>query len=165
MDWIDQLSRSWEREYPEVDTSALPPLVRVARLAVLLDGFQSRVLEPFDLTASDYSVLAALRRAGEPYRLSPSHLYSRLQRSSGGMTKMLKRLEERGLVRRAPDPRDGRGSRVLLTPRGLDVQEQIFNAFVAASDDLLAELGARDRRDIDQTLRVLVERFEKTVHE
>ena len=160
MDWIDQLSVAWRREYPDLDVSALPPLVRVARLAVLIEAFQREVLEPFELTASDYSVLAALRRAGEPYRLSPSGLYSRLQRSSGGMTKMLKRLEERGLVRRTADPADGRGSLVSLTRSGIDLQEQVFNAFLAASDDLLGELRGAERRDLDDALRALLERFE-----
>jgi DNA-binding MarR family transcriptional regulator len=160
VDWIDDLSVAWRREYPDLDTSALPPLVRIARLAILIEGFQREVLEPFELTASDYSVLAALRRAGEPYRLSPSLLYSRLERSSGGMTKMLKRLEERGLIRRAPDPEDGRGSLVSLTRSGVRIQEQIFNAFLAASDDLLTDLGARGRRALDDTLRPVLERFE-----
>lgn len=160
MDWIDQISLVWQREYPDLDTTALPPLVRVARLAILIESFQREVLEPFELTASDYSVLAMLRRAGEPYQLSPSLLYSQLQRSSGGMTKMLKRLEERGLVRRAPDPADGRGSRVKLTRSGLQLQEDVFNAFLSASNDLLADLGARGKRGLDDALRPLLERFE-----
>ena len=164
MDWIDDLSVAWRREYPSLDTSALPPLVRVARLAILIESFQRAVLEPFELTASDYSVLAALRRAGKPYRLSPSLLYSRLQRSSGGMTKMLKRLEERGLVQRAPDPEDGRGSLVSLTRSGVRTQEQVFNSFLSASDDLLAGLGVQEKRAVDDALRVLLEGFEEYLH-
>ena len=160
MDWIDEISVAWRREYPELDTSALPPLVRVARLAVLIEGFQRAVLEPFEVSASDYSVLAMLRRAGKPYELSPSLLYSRLQRSSGGMTKMLGRLEERGWVERTPDPADGRGSRVKLTRKGLHAQERIFNAFLSASDDLLGHVDARGRKALDDALRTLLDCFE-----
>ena len=160
MDWIDQISAAWRREYPDLDSSALPPLVRVARLAVLIEAYQREVLEPFELSASDYSVLAMLRRAGKPYQLSPSLLYSRLQRSSGGMTKMLKRLEERELVRRTPDPADGRGSLVKLTRSGLQTQERVFNAFLSASDDLLADLGAGERRELDHALSGLLDCFE-----
>jgi len=160
MDWIDQISADWQREYPDHDPSAMPPLVRVARLAVLIERFQSEVLEPFELTQSDYSVLAMLRRAGKPYRVSPSLLYSRLQRSSGGMTKMLKRLEERGLVRREADPSDGRGSLVALTRPGLRLQERVFNAFLTASDGLLGDFGARDRRALNEMLQTVLEAFE-----
>ena len=98
MDWIDELGTAWQREYPGVDVSTLPPLVRLARLSLLIEAFQHEVLAPFELTPSDYGVLAMLRRAGKPYQLSPSDLTSRLERSSGGMTKILKRLEAGGLV-------------------------------------------------------------------
>ena len=110
-DWIDELGSVWRREYRHLDTGALPPLVRLARLSLLIDSLQTEVLRPFDLARGDYGVLAMLRRAGSPYELSPSQLTNRLARSSGGMTKILKRLEEAGLVRRLPDPDDGRGSR------------------------------------------------------
>ena len=47
MDWIDQLGIDWGREYPQLDVATLPPLVRLARLAVLIVAFQHEVLEPF----------------------------------------------------------------------------------------------------------------------
>ena len=161
MDWIDQLSKDWTREYPDLDTSALPPLVRLARLGLLIESFQLGVLEPFELTPGDYAVLAALRRAGRPYALNPSQLTSRLQRSSGGMTKMLKRLELRGLVQRAPDPDDGRGSVVSLTKAGLRVQDRVFHAFLMASQELVAPLPATRRREADRGLRSLLGVFEE----
>jgi DNA-binding MarR family transcriptional regulator len=160
MDWIDQLSEAWTREYPDLDTSALPPLVRLARLALLIESFQLDVLEPFELTPGDYAVLAALRRTGRPYASNPTELTSRLQRSSGGMTKMLKRLEERGLVARVPDPEDGRGSVVSLTKQGLAVQDRVFHAFLTASGELLASLPATRRREAERGLRGLLEAFE-----
>jgi DNA-binding MarR family transcriptional regulator len=160
MDWIDQLSEAWTREYPDLDTSALPPLVRLARLALLIETFQLDVLEPFELTPGDYAVLAALRRAGKPYASNPTELTSRLQRSSGGMTKMLKRLEERGLVARVPDPEDGRGSVVSLTKQGLAVQDRVFHAFLTASGELLGSLPATRRREAERGLRGLLEAFE-----
>ncbi len=160
MGWIDDLSTAWEREYPDLDTTTFPPMVRLARLSVLIEGFQQAVLSPFELSSGDYGVLAALRRAGEPYQLSPSMLYSRLQRSSGGMTKILKRLEEQGLVARSPDPQDGRGSLVSLSEEGLDVQERVFNAFLTATQDLLAPLSETDLKDTDGVLRNLLDTFE-----
>jgi len=160
MHWLDELSSAWRREYPDLDTSVLPPLVRLANLAILSEAFQHEVLAPFDLGPSDYGVLAALRRAGGSYALSPSELYGRLARSSGGMTKILKRLEEQGLIRRSPDPEDGRGSRVSLTKKGLDVQDRVFAALLTASQDLLAPVATTQLREIDRSLRVLLDAFE-----
>jgi len=160
-DWIDELGSVWRREYRHLDTAALPPLVRLARLSLLIDSLQTRVLRPFDLARGDYGVLATLRRAGPPYELSPSQLTSRLARSSGGMTKILRRLEGAGLVRRLPDPEDGRGSRVSLTPAGLELQDRVFNAFLVASQDLVKPLPEARLREIDDSLRALLGVFER----
>jgi DNA-binding MarR family transcriptional regulator len=160
MGWIDDLSTAWDREYPDLDTSAFPPMVRLARLSLLIEGFQQELLAPFELSSGDYGVLAALRRAGDPYQLSPSKLYSRLERSSGGMTKILKRLEEQGLVERSPDPSDGRGTVVSLTSQGLDVQDRVFNAFLSATRDLLEPFSESRLRDTDRTLSHLLDTIE-----
>jgi DNA-binding MarR family transcriptional regulator len=42
-------------------------------------------------------MLATLRRAGEPFVLSPTQLFSTLMITSGTMTHRLKALEKRGL--------------------------------------------------------------------
>ena len=66
MDWVEELGKSWKKEYPQLDVSSLSPLVRLARLGDLIDSIQNDVLEPFELTTNDYGVLAALQRAGDP---------------------------------------------------------------------------------------------------
>jgi DNA-binding MarR family transcriptional regulator len=71
---------------------------------------------------------------------------------------MVTRLEERGLVRRTPDPDDGRGCRVRLTRAGIALQERAFEAFRAASAALVAPLGSL--RDTDRELARLLEAFE-----
>jgi DNA-binding MarR family transcriptional regulator len=165
MEWLDDITRGWAGEYPELDLSSLPPLVRLARLGVLIEAFQHDVLQPFGLTPSDYGVLASLRRAGPPYSLNPSQLYSLLRRSSGGMTKILKRLEQSGLVERTPDPEDGRGSRVTLTARGLSLQDRVFRAFVNATRGLVAPLPAPRLAAADAALGDLLEAFEVRAEE
>jgi DNA-binding MarR family transcriptional regulator len=160
MDWIEDIAKGWRHEYPGSDTRALAPLVRLARLALLIEAFQSETLGPFELTISDYSVLATLRRRGKPYALNPSQLYTRLQRSSGGMTKILGRLEERGLVRRTDNPDDGRGSLITLTRRGLSLQDRVFNAFLKASQELMSPMSDRELIDADRVLRRMLEVFE-----
>jgi DNA-binding MarR family transcriptional regulator len=160
MDWFDDFERGWELEYSDLDTSDFPPLVRLARLGVLIDAFQHDVLQPFELTPSDYGVLASLRRAGAPYALKPSQLYSRLNRSSGGMTKILKRLEEAGLVERTPDPDDGRGTRVTLTARGRSLQDRVFHAFIVATSSLMGPLNASQKRAADDALGEMLAVFE-----
>lgn len=160
MDWVEELARDWAQEDPQLDFSSLPPIIRLARLGTLVDAFQNQVLAPFELTPADYAVLATLRRAGPPFSLSPSQLYGQLRRSSGGMTKILKRLEESMLVERSRDPEDGRGMLVTLTTRGLTLHDRVFRGFAAASSRLLATLSTQEKSDIDRALKQTLDALE-----
>ena len=160
MDWIDEFSEAWAKEYPEADIATLSAMTRLDRLGVLMDTFQKETLEPFELTPSDYAVLSTLRRAGPPYQLSPSDLYTTLERSSGGMTKMLKRLEGLGLIERIPDPEDRRSTRVLLTESGVALQEEVFNVFLSRTQELLQPISSGKLREIDNSLRLLLDGIE-----
>ena len=160
MDWIDESSEAWAREYPDVDMSTLSPITRLVRRGVLMDTFQKETLEPFELTPSDYAVISTLRRAGPPYQVSPSELYTVLERSSGGMTKMLKRLEGLGLIERIPDPEDRRSIRVVLTEPGVALQEEIFNVFLSRTQELLHAISPAKLREIDNSLRILLDGIE-----
>jgi len=159
-DWIDEIYEAWDREFPGADTHALKTITRLARLQILLEAFQQEVLAPQGLVMSDFTLMAALRRLGKPYQSRPSDLYDVLERSSGGMTKMINRLDDLGIVERLPDPQDGRVSLVRLTRRGLRVHEQAFSAFLEAAGKLLRGISARRVREIDGSLQALVSAFE-----
>ena len=160
MEWFDKLSASWVKANPHEDYSVLPPLVRVARISLLMETFQREAVRPFDLTPSDYGVLAALRRSGTPYCLAPSALYGVLERSSGGMTKMLKRLEGLELIERLASAEDGRSSLVQLTKKGQDLEKEVFTTYLARSRELLGDLSKRELQDLDAALEKLLLHFE-----
>jgi hypothetical protein len=73
----------------------------------------------FNLERWGFDVLVSLRRAGKPYRLTPTQLYNSLMLTSGAMTNRVDRLEAAGLVKRLHDPADRRGVLVSLTKDGL----------------------------------------------
>ncbi len=141
MHWVHDFSEAWGREYPEADTSGMLLIARMARLSVLIDALARDILDPFNLMQSDYAVLSALRRAGPPYTLAPAELYTGLERSSGGMTKMLRRLEKLELVRRVNNPADKRSKLVRLTSAGKKVEEDAFEAFMTMAHEVLAPLS------------------------
>lgn len=155
--WVHDFSESWAREYPQAsDTSSLLLITLLARLSVLIEAFEQDTLKPFDLMPTDYAVLAALRRVGPPYELAPSVLYTSLERSSGGMTKILKRLGALGLVTRTPDPSDRRSNLVRLTPAGSELEERAFEAFVARTHDLLRSTSPEDLGSINAAVEQLL---------
>ncbi len=151
--WVHDFSESWAREYPQAsDTSSVLLIALLARLSVLIEAFETDTLKPFDLMPTDYAVLAALRRVGPPYELAPSALYTSLGRSSGGMTKILRRLGTLGLVERTPDPSDKRSNLVRLTPLGKEVEERAFEAFLERTHDLLRSASPEDLGTINESV-------------
>ena len=157
---LSQIAESWRKEYPDRDFSRLRPLLRLSRLALLVPAFQKRVLEPHGITPSDYSILGALRRSGRPRQLMPGDLYNTLGCTPGGLTKMVDRLEKRGLVRRLSDLEDGRRARIRLTPKGEAVERKALADYTDSADRLMAELTQEEIEQIDSALELLQGCFE-----
>ena len=73
-DEVDRLIEAWRRERPDLDVAPMEVLSRVSRLARHLDRARSQAFETHGLESWEFDVLAALRRAGKPYELSPGAL-------------------------------------------------------------------------------------------
>ncbi len=117
-DEVARLLADWRRERPDVDVSALEVFSRVSRLAVYADRVRASAFREVGLTAWGFDVLAALRRSGPPYQLSPGTLGTQLLVASGTVTHRVDRLATAGLLTREPDTEDRRGVLVTLTAQG-----------------------------------------------
>lgn len=160
-DGVDAIVAAWRRERPDLDVEPLEVLSRVGRLARHLDLARREAFEQHDLEAGEFDVLAALRRSGPPYSLSPGHLAAETLVTSGTMTNRIDRLEAAGLVKRTRDDTDRRGVRVTLTPAGRDRVDDALTDLLERERHLLAALDRTDRRVLADLLRVLVRRFDQ----
>ncbi|HET7475895.1 MAG TPA: MarR family transcriptional regulator, partial [Dermatophilaceae bacterium] len=107
----------------------------------------------------EFDVLAALRRSGYPYELSPGVLVQQTLVTSGTMTNRVDRLERRGLVHRRPDPADRRGVIVALTEAGRAAVDAALADLLDRERSLLEGLTAADQRALADLLRRLLGRF------
>jgi DNA-binding MarR family transcriptional regulator len=74
--------------------------------------------------------------------------------SSGGLTRLVGRLEQRGLLRREPDPSDGRGSLASLTDTGRARLAEARTTHDAVIRELLgATLSQTELRSLERTLQ------------
>lgn len=159
-DEVDRLVSAWQRERPDLDVRPLEVLSRVSRLALHLDRARRTAFAAHGLEPWEFDVLAALRRAGEPYTLSPGQLVGQTLVTSGTMTNRIDRLEQRGLVTRLPDPADRRGVRVRLTAEGKERVDAALADLLERERELLRDLSRVDQQALSRLLRRLVIPFE-----
>jgi DNA-binding MarR family transcriptional regulator len=161
-DEVDRLVEAWRRERPDLDVTPLEVLSRVSRLARHLDRARRSAFGRHQLEAWEFDVLSALRRAGEPYQLSPGQLLTQTLVTSGTMTNRIDRLAARGLVQRLPDPEDRRGVLVRLTDEGRAQVDDALADLLEHERRILATLGNGDQEVLAGLLRTLIAPFDNS---
>jgi DNA-binding MarR family transcriptional regulator len=155
-DRIDALIAQWSAERPDLDVEVMAVVGRLLAVGGLIGRHLDAAAAPYGLDRGQGDVLFTLRRAGAPYRLSPSALAESLLVTSGTMTPRLDRLEQRGLVRRVDNPRDRRGRDVELTDEGRRLTDELVARHVANEQAMLAPLSARERAALVRITRKLL---------
>ena len=155
-DEVDELVIAWQRERDDLDLAPVEVFSRVTRLARQLDLARRAAFAEHDIEGWEFDVLAALRRAGAPYQLSPGRLTRETLVTSGTMTNRVDRLQASGLVERSPDPADRRGVLVALTPAGLERVDAAFEALLDRERVLLAGLSDTDSAQLARLLKTVM---------
>ncbi|HEV7948833.1 MAG TPA: MarR family transcriptional regulator [Glaciihabitans sp.] len=154
-DEVDRIVDAWTRERPDLDFAPLQVLSRVGRLSRHLERARRTAFAASSLEPWEFDVLAALRRAGAPYQLSPKALLQQTLVSSGTMTNRIDRLVERHLVDRRTDPNDGRGILVVMTERGRERVDAAIALLLEAEAVILEGLPSADQEHLSSLLRKL----------
>lgn len=160
-DEVDELVAAWARERSDLDLAPVEVFSRIGRLARHLDLARKSAFHDNGVESWEFDVMAALRRAGDPYELSPGRLLRETLVTSGTMTNRIDRLTARGFVERLPDPHDRRGVLVRLTPEGKVAVDSAFEALLEAERDLISGLGEPDRAQLGTLLRTLLAPFDQ----
>jgi DNA-binding MarR family transcriptional regulator len=149
---IDQ----WQREIPDVVVGPVSVIARILRAAQYFDHEINRGLSGHGLSNRELDVLSALRRGGPPYALTASELRREILFSSGGLTKLLDRLERAGLITREQDSNDRRSVRIVLSDAGYELQQKAIPFEIELETRLLAPLDEDQRQTLAQVLQVLL---------
>src|SRR5690348_2181741 len=111
-------------------------LVPVAEALAAATSWLRRALRPAEWNAVALSTLDAVDRTG-PHRIS--FLVTQERITQPGMTGIVDRLAAAGLVRRQPDPADGRAAPVAITPAGHDYPKSVRRQ---RADTVAAHIGS-----------------------
>ena len=126
----------------------------LGRVKVEMSAALDAELEPLDITAAQYVILTclALQEAD-----SASGLCKGISYDPGAMTRMLDRLERRGLVRRVAHPNDRRTSNLELTPEGKAVYPKLRASAMKVLNRFLEGFSQQEARELEGFLQRMLE--------
>jgi DNA-binding MarR family transcriptional regulator len=121
--------------------------VAVLATASSLERDVTELLKPYDLSGAQYNVLRVLRGAG-PEGATCGEVGGRLIKHDPDVTRLLDRLEKRGLIARGRDANDRRVVRTRVTREGLDLLVELDGVIDAAHEQQLGHLSEVELRRV-----------------
>ena len=129
--------------YHDVINITVPFYMLYGKLMNAITNIQE---ENFNISNTELDVLGSLKMSGdETCTLSPTKLYERLLFSSGGMTKVLKKLEDKEFIKRVDNIDDKRGKLVQLTKKGNEILDKALKEVILEEDRIFSNLNEEDR--------------------
>jgi MarR family transcriptional regulator, 2-MHQ and catechol-resistance regulon repressor len=132
--------------------TALKLWVVLARSTAAVTKHMEADVARHDLTGTEFGILEALYHKG-PMLLG--EIQRKILVTSGGITYLVDRLEEKGLVRREQCAEDRRARYAVLTSAGQSLIKRIFPMHAARIEQALSGLTITEQREAAQLLRKL----------
>lgn len=132
-------------------TAAQEGVVSVMRTADLLRRRMAALVEPHGITVQQFNVLRILRGGG-PEGLPTLEVGARMVEETPGITRLLDRLESKGLVRRQRCPKDRRQHLCWITKEGLDLLASLDEPVVTHSQEMLNGLTRQEQSELVRLL-------------
>ena len=121
----------------------------LGRAALVKDRILDSHLQDFGVTAAQFKVLIIVSQYGVD---TPAELCRFLSLDSGSMTRMLDRLEQKGLIARRRCPQDRRQVRLELTPDGHILADQLPQIGASAINELVGVLAPDELKTLEKIL-------------
>jgi DNA-binding MarR family transcriptional regulator len=152
-DPIDRAGELWEEHWPDESPdvyASMRAVTSIMRAHQILIAELDAMLRPLGMTFSRYEALVLLVHSHDG-ALPLSKIGERLQVHATSVTNVIDRLEAAGLVRREPNPQDGRGVLAVITDEGRKVADKATVEF----NNARFAMSALSRDDLDTLFRVL----------
>ena len=119
----------------------------------------AQILEEFNMSAQQLSVLGSLSRPGFEAGMTVSELVDYLLVSRQRLNGVLNRMEAAGYVRRVVNADDQRSRRVVLSPLGRDVFRKMRPRMLAFYRDSLTDMSEQEQEDGIKSLSFIIDRM------
>jgi DNA-binding MarR family transcriptional regulator len=142
------------RSAPSLETEVFVALLRASHA---LEQGADRLLKAHQLTAAQYNVLRILRGA-LPDGLPCRRIIERMISHDPDMTRLLDRMEKRGMITRERQTDDRRVIKTRITPHGLDILKSLDQPVREAHKRQFRHISAARLKLLGKLLRDLLHR-------
>src|SRR5437016_2825201 len=156
LDHVGEVAKQWALVRPDLDLEAIEILGRILRSAAMIRMTVKRTAAAYGIDETELSVLKALYRARLSGPITPTALIKTLLVTSGGVSKVIDRLEIRGLISRHPDLDDRRRTVLELTTDGYELIVEVTGAQDIVDHRTVSGLSTSDRNSLNSILRQLL---------
>ncbi|TEW55307.1 MarR family transcriptional regulator [Psychromonas sp. RZ22] len=153
---VTNILKLTKENWPQSYQGLSPEILRIYRVHDHLYQHLNQVLTAYNLQAADFGALETLRKQAVPYSLSPTELSTAMLFTSGGLTKVLKRITDAGLVQRINNPNDKRGKLVQLTEAGEQLINRIIVDLHTQEQKKLAILSKDEKHTLNKLLNKML---------
>ena len=145
-----QLDNAYNNIFKDDDIFAITlPLILIYKKMFSLN--EETLKQKYNLLHSELDVLVALFFDGEI--MSPTELYKSTIFSSGGMTKVLKKLENKQFISRIVSKDDKRSKLVKIEPKGEKIVQECLVDVEQNDNKIFSSLNKDERKTLKQLLK------------
>lgn len=148
-----------KENWPDAWRKLEPEVILFLKIGEQLEESIIREAVKFNILEVDFKVLFRLRACGIDIPQSPTSLYTNIGVTSGGLTKILHRLEVKGHVARIANPDDGRSTLVKITLTGVQLIEDMFAGIVERDQRYLSVLSKEERKNMTTLCEKLIRNY------
>jgi DNA-binding MarR family transcriptional regulator len=140
-DYGREMTKGAKRGSPPSNSLEEEAFVALLRTADQLQGRAAEMFKSHGLSPTQYNALRILRGAG-PEGLACTEVARRMINRDPDITRLMDRLERRGLIRRGREQKDRRVIKARITAAGLDLLKGLNREVAEFHRQLLGHLGA-----------------------
>ena len=151
---IEKIQEQYKKQSPEMYNESVELTLPFFILhKKIYEGGNEILTNNYKLNQTELDVLANLYYlGGENFSLTPTKLYEHMLFSSGGMTKVLKKLEEKKLIKRVDNPEDKRSKLVQITQEGKDITSNSLKEILSYEESIFSKLDEKERHTLKELL-------------
>lgn len=147
-----------EKNWPTANATLFLLFPRLGKISNYINDYIDKLMKSEGLLATDFHLITAIRRTNTeaPYELKPSELCNYLLFSWGGITKVMKRLEDKEIITRVNCVNDKRIRMIRLTKHGEKITEQATSELQRYHKILLKDFTTEEIALLDKLLEKLL---------